>query len=72
LIIEVDAIVRFVLLGRNTNYVLWYPFDEDDGDMKSRFTLQLTSASTSGSDTVQRGPSGRGINTSLATIPTVR
>ena len=27
----------------NTNYVLWYPFDEADADLKSRFTLRLRS-----------------------------
>jgi hypothetical protein len=25
----------------NTNYVLWYPFDEADKDIKARFALHL-------------------------------
>jgi len=25
----------------NTNYVLWYPFEEEDKDMKARFSLRF-------------------------------
>ena len=25
----------------NTNYVLWYPFDDADKDLKARFSLKL-------------------------------
>jgi hypothetical protein len=25
----------------NTNYVLWYPFKDEDADMKARFSLRF-------------------------------